>query len=88
MKKTILTLSASLVVIAFTTSCGGEKVDGAALAQEVCDCYSNANGLPADAPNRSEEQKKCGELQTTNWDKIKGDFEQEKAFNDKFPCGY
>ncbi|MDX2359266.1 MAG: hypothetical protein QNK23_00575 [Crocinitomicaceae bacterium] len=87
MKKIIGT---GLTFVAFTlmiSSCG-ESIDGAALAQEVCDCTTAANGLPADDPNRSAEQDKCGELQRVNWDKVSGDTEQESAFNDQFPCGF
>lgn len=89
MKKVILTgMTLSFLALSFT-SCGEakEKVDGASLAKEVCDCYTHANGLSADDPNRTEEQNKCSELQKANWDKVSGDTEQEKAFNDQFPCG-
>ena len=78
-------------------SCGGEgeteendapeKIDGAALAKEVCDCTTKANALPSDDPNRRAEQDKCMELQKTNWEKVKGNLDEESAFNDQFPCG-
>ena len=85
-KINVLVLGCALTI--GLVGCGGEAaVDGAAVAQEICDCYSAANGLPADDPNRSAAQDKCGELQKTNWDKVAGNSEQEKAFNDAFPCG-
>lgn len=79
--------TAVFALAAITLSSCGESVDGAALAGEICDCYEKANGLPGDDPNRADEQKKCSELQKTNWEKVEGNSEQEKAFNDQFPCG-
>ena len=82
------TVSLSMVIGLMLSSCGGEKIDGAALAKEICECSSKANNLPADDPNREAEQKKCSELQSSNWMKVKGNPDQEKAFNDQFPCGF
>ena len=87
MKKIIGTALTFSLLTLMISSCG-ESIDGAALSQEVCECFSTANGLPGDDPNRSAEQDKCTELQTTNWEKVKGNAEQEAAFNDQFPCGY
>ena len=89
----IMGAALSAAVLTFSACSGGaeeggeEAKDGAALAKEVCECTSKANALPADDPNRRAEQDKCSKLQKDNWDKIKGDSEQEKAFNDQFPCG-
>lgn len=85
MKKVIF--SAVAIAALTLTSCG-ESIDGAALAKEVCECTTKANNLPGDDPNRRAEQDKCSELQKTNWDKVKGNKEQEDAFNDQFPCGF
>lgn len=74
--------------IGFTVVSCRESVDGAALAKEVCECTTKANNLSGDDPNRRAEQDKCSELQKTNWDKVKGNKEQENAFNDQFPCGF
>lgn len=82
MKKTILFGAFAMALV----SCG-ESVDPAALSKEVCECYEKANGLPADAENREDEQLKCRELSTTNWEKVKGNKENEKIYNDAFPCG-
>lgn len=85
MKKSIF--YACILVGTSLMSCG-ESIDGAALAKEVCECTTKANNLPGDDPNRRAEQDKCSELQKTNWEKVKGNKEQEDAFNDQFPCGY
>lgn len=82
MKKTLLSGIGALALAFVFSSCGGE-----ALAQEICDCTTAANALPGDDPDRSAEQDKCMQLQKTNWEKVKGDAEQESAFNDRFPCG-
>ena len=82
-KRFLFAIAAGILSV---SSCG-ESIDGAALAKEVCDCTTNANGLPGDDPNRRAEQDKCMELQKTNWEKVKGDLDQEKAFNEQFPCG-
>jgi hypothetical protein len=87
MKKTTKSIMICAVSVLLLASCGGETIDGAALAQEVCECTTNANALPGDDPNRSAEQDRCSELQKTNWAKVEGDIEQERAFNSKFPCG-
>lgn len=86
MKKTFQIMTFVSMTVFALASCG-EKVDGAALSKEVCDCYEKANGLPGDDPNRRAEQDKCSQLQKTNWDKVVGNVEAEKAFNDQFPCG-
>ena len=87
MKKNIKSIAVIALMSLTLISCG-ESIDGAALSQEICDCLSVANGLPSDDENRSAEQDKCTDLQTKNWELVKGNVEQEKAFNDQFPCGY
>lgn len=87
MKKTIISILGVATLMLSMTSCG-ESIDGPALAKEVCECTTKSNALPASDPNRSAEQDKCTELNVSNWDKIKGDMEQEDAFNAEFPCGF
>lgn len=94
MKLTLLMGAALSVALLSLSGCGSEgeenaegAADGATLAKEVCECTTKANAMPADDPNRRKEQDKCSKLQKENWDKIAGDKEQEKAFNDQFPCG-
>lgn len=87
MKKTFLGFGIVLLGAAALTSCG-ESIDAVALSKEVCDCYSKANNLPASDENREAEQNKCSELSTANWEKVKGNTELEKIYNDAFPCGF
>lgn len=82
----LIKYSILVVALAFLASCG-ESANGKALAKEVCDCYTKANGLAAGEPSRADEQKKCADMQTENWKKVEGDSEQEEAFNGEFPCG-
>ena len=69
-------------------SCGGEAADsesdelnGTALATEVCDCHKNANAMDSSNPDRSAEQTRCSDLNTTNYQLVAGS-DQESSFND------
>lgn len=88
MKKTIISILGLTAIMLSVTSCGGDSVDGAALAKEICECTTKANALPGDYPNRDAEQEKCSKLQVDGWAKVEGDPEQEKKFNGTFPCGF
>ena len=74
-KLLIVLLCASLF-----TACGGWK-DAAKLANEVCDCYKKANGLPATDPNRATAQSDCVKKQGENWAKLKDDMKKSEEFN-------
>jgi hypothetical protein len=74
-KLLIVLLSASLF-----TACGGGK-DASKLANEVCDCYKKANGLPATDPNRAAAQGDCVKKQGENWGKVKDDQDKSKEYN-------
>lgn len=69
--------------------CGAETLDGAELGGAVCDCFTNANALPASDTNRAAEQEKCIELEAESWKNLQeqNDLTQESAYGDKFPCG-
>lgn len=69
-----------LAITVFLFSCGGN--DASKDAQAVCDCFTKANGMAADAPDRAAEQDKCLKMQTENWDKYKDNAEDSKKFND------
>jgi hypothetical protein len=75
MKKIVLSAFAAALLVA----CGG--ADPKKDAQEVCDCYSKANGLPADDANRAAEQTKCLELQTKKYEAYKDNMDQMNEFN-------
>ena len=72
-----------IAAAAFFIACGGSSKSGTGLAEEVCDCYKKANGLPASDPDRAKEQDKCLKLQGTNWRKIQNDKAKADEFNKK-----
>ena len=75
MKKIIFTAFTASLLIA----CGGSSPKSD--AQEVCDCYSKANGMKADDPNRATEQNKCLELQTKKFEVYKDNPDKVAEFN-------
>lgn len=79
MKKLIIVIAAA----SFFISCGSGSKSGTGLAEEVCECYKKANGLPASDPARATEQDKCLKLQGTNWRKIQNDKAKSDEFNKK-----
>jgi hypothetical protein len=63
-------------------SCGGKKkVDGMALANEVCECRKKGKGLPFSDPEAKKIRMECSKLQGENWAKIKKDKPAEDEFN-------
>lgn len=77
MKKIITVLFLSC----FFISCGKGK-SAKQIAEEVCDCSKKANALPTSDPNRSKAQSDCAVKQGEAWNKVKGDVEKAKEFND------
>lgn len=66
----------------FIISCGGKmKVDGTALANEVCECRKKGKGLKFADPEAKRIRMECSKLQGENWFKIKKDKPAEDAFN-------
>ncbi len=51
-------------------ACGGKSKSAKEIAQEICDCSSKANGLPATDPNRSKAQADCMKMQQDGWEKV------------------
>jgi hypothetical protein len=81
MKKTIIMLLAAAPFM--LASCGG-GVDGKAIAEEVCDCYKNANkASKTDIDKIKAEQDKCMDLQKSKWDELKTNAEEAKKYNDR-----
>ena len=78
MKKLVIMAAA-----AFFIACGGGSKSGTQLADEVCECYKKANGLPASDPASAKEQDNCLKLQGTNWRKIQTDKVKSDEFNKK-----
>ena len=74
-------ISILLLVVVLFTSCGGKS--GKDLAQEVCDCSSKANDMPADDPKRADAIHDCSVKQMEAWDKIKDDSKKSDEFNKK-----
>ena len=70
-----------LLVVVLFTSCGGKS--GKDLAQEVCDCSSKANDMPAADPKRADAIHNCSVKQMEAWDKIKDDSKKSDEFNKK-----
>jgi len=63
------------------TACGGDS--GNKVAQEVCDCYSKANGMDPADPKRAEAQNDCLKKQMDGWNKVKDDSKKAEEFNKK-----
>ncbi|MCX6317143.1 MAG: hypothetical protein NTW29_07620 [Bacteroidetes bacterium] len=76
MKKIIVTISFSLILLA----CGTSK-SGTDLGKEVCDCTKKANLMDPSDPNRSKAQADCGKMQVEAWDKVKDDQKKADEFN-------
>ncbi len=77
MKRTLL-----IVITAVTlSSCGGGGNSASKLANEVCDCYSKANGMEPSDPKRAEAQNACVTKQGEAWEKLKNDKEKADEFN-------
>lgn len=74
---------AGLVIMAFILfSCAGKKkVDGIALADEVCECRKKGKGLKFSDPEAKKIRMECSKLQGENWGRIIKDKPQEAAFN-------
>ena len=73
----------SLFALAFLLfSCGGnKKVNGTALAEEVCECRKKGKGLKFADPEAKKIRLECSKLQGENWAKIIKDKPEEEAFN-------
>ena len=72
-----------LIVLTFLLfSCGGnKKVDGTALAEEVCKCRQKVKkGMKADDPEFDKIFTECSILQGENWIKLKKDTLAENAY--------
>lgn len=74
---------AILIVLAFIFfSCGGKKkVDGIALANEVCECRQRGKDLKFNDPEAKKIRKECSVLQGENWMKIIRNKTEEDLFN-------
>lgn len=72
-----------IVLSAFLFTACGKSKSGKDIAQEVCDCSKKANGMPATDPGRKKAQDDCMAAQQKAWDKVKGDPDKAKEFNDK-----
>lgn len=77
MKKII----ACIMMAFLLTACGGDS--GEKIAQEVCDCYSKANGMDPADPKRADAQADCLKKQGEGWNKVKDDTDKSQAFNKK-----
>ena len=78
MKHYILPAALSLLLF----SCGGKKkIDGTALANEVCECRKKGKGLKFADPEAKKIRMECSTLQGENWAKIIKNKLAEDAFN-------
>jgi hypothetical protein len=62
-----------VVVITFFSSCGSDnkqKLDGAALSDEVCDCRMKTKGMKYNDPERVRMWEECLDLQGANFKKV------------------
>ncbi len=74
-------ISILLLAVVLFTSCGGKS--GSEIAQEVCDCSSKANDMPATDPKREAAIKDCSVKQAEAWNKVKDDAKKSDEFNKK-----
>ena len=82
--------NAALSGVLFGLVAGGcdteEAMDGAALGKQVCECTGKANAMDGSDPDRSAAHERCGELQSSTWNAVKGTAQQD-PYNAQFPCG-
>ena len=69
-----------MLTVSLLTACSKGK-SGKQVAEEVCECYSKANGMDAADPKRADAQAECVKLQGTNWAKVKDDEKKADEFN-------
>ena len=65
-----------IVTAFFLSSCSGnekQKLDGAALSDEVCTCKMKTKGMKYDDPERVRMWKECLDLQGANYKKVSVD---------------
>lgn len=62
-------VAAVIVVLASCSNAGGQRPDGAALSDEVCECKMKTKGMKYDDPERVAMWKKCLALQGANYKK-------------------
>ncbi|HNR15159.1 MAG TPA: hypothetical protein PKG90_00705 [Chitinophagaceae bacterium] len=73
MKKNYLFI---IAISFFLLSCGSDKkqkLDGAALSDEVCNCKMKTKGMKYDDPERVRMWKECLDLQGENYKKVSVD---------------
>ncbi|MBK8520648.1 MAG: hypothetical protein IPL54_07090 [Chitinophagaceae bacterium] len=71
---------AVFVLLLLSVGCKS-KIDGTALADEVCECRMKTKGMKFDDPERKRIWKECSKIQGDNWMKIVKDKPAEDAFN-------
>ncbi|MFZ1784696.1 MAG: hypothetical protein WAU23_05795 [Ferruginibacter sp.] len=73
---------ATLMVMLLSIGCQS-KVDGTALADEVCDCRMKTKGMQRQDPERKKIWLECSKIQGENFVKLKNDKPAEEAYNKK-----
>jgi chorismate mutase len=77
MKKVVLFLFS----ISILAACGGKSKTAKEIAEEICDCSSKSNGLPATDPTREQAQKDCTEKALKAWNQVKDDQKKADEYN-------